>query len=186
MAGSAAGAAASGAAARRVAGERMNRSARHLLTGRWSLRLTFPPATLATIEAAIRAAERDHSGEIRFAIETSLHVRSLMAGQTARDRAVDAFARLRVWDTAARNGVLIYLLLADRDIEIVADHGFDGRVNEAEWQEVCRCMENEFRAGQFEAGALAGVRRVSQLIARYFPPRTDDRNELPDTPVVFD
>ena len=96
------------------------------------------------------------------------------------------FAKLGVWDTEYNNGVLIYLLLADRDIEIVADRGFEGQVAEAEWQEVCRCMENEFRAGQFEAGALAGVRRVSQLVARHFPPRADDRNELPDRPVVFD
>lgn len=164
----------------------MHRAARHLLTTRWSLRGSFPPATLAAIEAAIRAAEREHSGEIRFAIETCLHLRHLWAGEDARRRAHEVFARLRVWDTAQRNGVLIYLLLADRDIEIVADRGFAGRVSAEEWQEVARCIENEFRAGHFEAGALAGIRRASVLIGRHFPPRAGDRNELPNAPVVLD
>ena len=151
-----------------------------------SVRRLFPPATLEAIEASIRAAERLHSGEIRVAIETCLDARQLWAGTSARDRARDVFARLRVWDTALNSGVLIYLLLADHDIEIVADRGFEGRVSDEEWQEVCRCIESEFRAGQYEAGVLAGVRRVSALIARHFPPGPDDRNELPDRPVFVD
>jgi uncharacterized membrane protein len=164
----------------------MNRILRHLLVTRRSLRRTFPPSALAAIEAAIRAAERDHSGEIRFAVETGLRLRALLAGVDARTRALEAFARLRVWDTVQNNGVLIYVLLADRDIEIVADRGFDSIVSEAEWAEVSRCMEIEFRAGQFEAGALAGVRRASAIIAAHFPHRPDDRNELPNEPVLLD
>lgn len=96
------------------------------------------------------------------------------------------FTQLRVWDTGRNNGVLIYLLLADRDIEIVADRGFDGRVPAAEWGEICHAMEQEFRAGRFEAGALAGVGLVSGVMARHFPPQDSDRNELPDAPVLFD
>ena len=178
--------AASGAVAPRGAGNAMPRLLTHLMTTRWSLRRRFPPGTLAAIEAAIREAERQHSGEIRFAIETCLDFRRLWRGRDAAWRALDLFSRLRVWDTQQNNGVLIYLLLADRHIEIVPDRGFAGLVADAEWQVVCRCMETEFRAGHFETGALAGIRRVSVLIGRHFPPSAADRNELPNAPVVLD
>jgi uncharacterized membrane protein len=163
----------------------MNRILRHLLTTRWSLRRAFPASSFIAIEAAIRAAEREHSGEIRFAVEACLDLWHLASRREARHRALDLFSTLRVWDTRQNNGVLIYLLLADRDIQIVADRGFGGQVTPAEWEAVCRVMEAEFRAGQFEAGALAGIRRVSALIARHFPPAPNDRNELPDVPVVI-
>lgn len=146
----------------------------------------FPPTALAAIEAAVHAGESGHSAEIRFAIETALDFRQLWSGTSVRERAIEVFTQLRVWDTARNNGVLIYLLLADRDIEIVADRGFDGRVGAAEWQQVCRSMENEFRAGRFEAGALAGVRQVSMIMARHFPLQDGDRNELANIPVLFD
>lgn len=163
----------------------MRRTLAHLLTTRYSLRRRFPPATLAAIEAAIAAAEREHAGEIRFAIETCLDLRRLWGRWAARTRAGEVFAQLRVWDTAGRNGVLIYLLLADRDIEIVADRGYADRVTPAEWQAVCAAMEAEFRAGRFEAGAVAGVRAVAALAARHFPPLPGDRNELPDPPELI-
>jgi uncharacterized membrane protein len=163
----------------------MNRVLRHLLTTRWSLRRAFPAPALAAIEAAIRAGEQEHSGEIRFAVENSLDLRDLGSGRVARQRALHLFATLHVWDTAHNNGVLIYLLLADRDIEIVADHGFDGKVTPAEWESVCRCMEVELRAGHFETAALAGIRRASEIITRHFPRIPGDRNELPDEPVVI-
>lgn len=164
----------------------MKRILRHLLTPRARLRRQFPPAALTAIEHAIRAAEREHGGEIRFAVETCLDLRQLLAGVTARERALAAFSRLAVWNTGRNNGVLIYLLLADRDIEIVADRGFDGLVSGEEWASACRCMEVEFRAGQFEAGALAGIRRVSTLVARHFPRSPGDTDELPDAPVLLD
>jgi uncharacterized membrane protein len=152
---------------------------------RWWLRRCFPATTLNAIEAAIRAAESRHSGEIRFAIESALDLRQLRAGIDARRRAQDVFGWLRVWDTAEDNGVLIYLLLAEHDIEIVADRGFNGWVSAEEWEGVCRAMEAELRAGRYEAGALAGIERVSDLVARHFPPGDRDRNELPDAPVVI-
>jgi uncharacterized membrane protein len=163
----------------------MKRWFRHLLTTGWRLRRCFPPATLDAIRGAIAEGERVHGGEVRFAIEGCLGLRWLMAGHTARARALEVFNELRVWDTEANNGVLIYLLLADRDIEIVADRGFSGRVSAAEWEAVCRAMEAHFQARRFEAGAVEGIRRVSELIARHYPPRRHDVNELPDTPVVL-
>ncbi len=157
----------------------------HLLMPRWWLRRRFPPATLAAITAAIRAAEREHAGEIRFAIETCLDFTWMRDPQAGRRRALELFGQLGVWDTAQNNGVLIYVLLAGHDIHIVADRGFADSVTAGEWAIVCRLMEAEFRAGHFEAGALAGIAAVSVLIGRHFPPRADDRNELPDQPVVI-
>lgn len=169
----------------RDAGERVHRALRHLLTTRWALARHFPRTTLEAIERAIRQSESRHGGELRFAIETCLDLRRLREGVSARQRAEEAFAALRVWDTEANNGVLIYLLLADHDIEIVADRGYHGRVGADEWTAVCEAMEREFRAGRFEAGALAGIAATTELMARHFPPTERDRNELPDAPVLL-
>ena len=163
----------------------MRRYLKHLTTMPWRLQRCFPRVTLEAITAAIHAAETRHSGEIRFAIESRLGFAHLRAGVDARSRSHEVFAHRRVWDTHANNGVLIYLLLAERDIEIVADRGFSGKVSDGEWAEVCRSMESDFGAGRFEAGAIAGIERVSELIARHFPPTRDDRNELPDAPVII-
>jgi uncharacterized membrane protein len=163
----------------------MPRFLRHLLTTRWQLQRCFPRETLAAIEAAVRAAETRHSGELRFVIESRFNLARLRAGLDARMRAHELFSLLRVWDTQANNGVLVYLLLAEHDIEIVADRGFTGLVLDAEWEAVCHEMEAHFRAGRFEEGARAAIERVSELIARHFPPVPGDRNELPDAPVVM-
>ena len=163
----------------------IKRIAKHLVAHRWRERLIFTPKVLARIEAAIKAGEATHSGQIRFVVEGALDGRPLFHNQPARERALDIFSQLRIWDTAHNNGVLIYLLLAEHDIEIVADRGFEGNVSEAEWSEVCRVMEADLGAGRFEAGVLAGIQHVSELIARHFPPRADDRNELPDAPVII-
>ena len=144
----------------------------------------FPADSLQRIAQAVAEGERDHRGEICFAVEPALPVRRVVAQTTARERALEAFAQLRVWDTEANNGVLIYLLLADHRIEIVADRGLDGRVSEAEWRGICALVEDRLRAGEAEAAAMAGVRAVSALLARHFP-RFDgdvDVNELPDAP----
>ena len=163
----------------------MHRVLRHLFTTRWQLDRCFPRSTLAAIEAAVRAAETRHSGELRFAIESRFDLARLRAGLDARTRAHELFALQRVWDTHANNGVLIYLLLAERDIEIVADRGFTGKVSDTEWEAICHEMEAQFRAGHFEEGARVAIERVSDLIARHFPPVPGDRNELPDAPVVI-
>jgi uncharacterized membrane protein len=151
--------------------------------------MLFPAATLDAIEQAVARAERTHAGEIRFAIETSLAPLHVLNELTPRDRALDVFSRLRVWDTEHNNGVLIYVQLADRDVEIVADRGFLGRVNPSEWEGVCRLMEAHFRAGRFQAGAIAGVDAVGTLLARHYPPQAGQagvkHNQLPDRPTLL-
>ncbi len=158
---------------------------RHLSqTGR-GLKSAFAPEVLATIEDAIRQSETSHSGEIRFAIEGALHPVPVWRGLTAAGRAQRVFAELDVWDTAQNNGVLIYVLMADHAVEIVADRGFAGRVDGAEWAAACRAMEREFLHGRYREGSVAGIEAVSSLIARHFPATANNPNELADRPVVL-
>jgi uncharacterized membrane protein len=147
----------------------------------------FPADVLQRIAAAVADGESRHRGEICFAVEAALPARTVLAGHAARDRAREAFAQLRVWDTVANNGVLLYLLLADHRIEIVADRGLDALVSAEQWRGVCQLMEERLRAGEAEAAVLQGVAAVSDLLAEHFPrgPGAADANELPDLPHVF-
>lgn len=159
---------------------------RHACTGHWLLRRDFPQATLDAITRAVKDCEQSHPGEIRFVIEAALHPAAAWAGIAPRQRAVEVFAQQRVWDTEHNNGVLIYLLLADRAVEIVADrYVARGRVPQAEWDAACREIEKHFREGRFEAGAVAGVRAVAAILARYPPGPKDVGNEMPDAPLLL-
>jgi uncharacterized membrane protein len=163
----------------------IRRIGRHLVEHRWRARRLFPLKTLAAIEQAIRAGEATHSGQIRFVVEGALDGRPLFRDQPARARALDVFSILRIWDTSHNNGVLIYLLLADRDVEIVADRGINAKVGQAGWEKICADMERDFKAGRFESGVIRGIAEVSQQLAKYFPADGAGRNELPDAPVVI-
>lgn len=158
------------------------RMLRHLFAGEASRR--FPPASLERITAAVAAGEQRHRGEVCFAVEPALPWWRALRDLPARVRAGEVFARLGVWDTAANNGVLVYLLLADHDIEIVADRGLEGRVDAAAWREVCTCIEAGMRAGDAEAAVIAGIGAIADLLAVHFPrmPGEADDNELPDRP----
>src|SRR3981189_341749 len=138
----------------------IGRIGRHLLEHRWRARRIFPPRALGAIEQAIKAGEATHSGQIRFVVEGALDGAPLFRDQPARERALDIFSQLRIWDTAHNNGVLIYLLLADRQVEIVADRGIDAKVGGARWAQVCAAMETEFRAGNFKSGVIKGIEAV--------------------------
>jgi len=158
---------------------------RHLLEHRWRERRIFTPKVLARIEQAIKAGEATHSGQIRFVVEGALDGAPLFRNQAARERALDIFSQLRIWDTEHNNGVLIYLLLADRDIEIVADRGINGKVGTEGWEKICTVLEREFRAGLFEHGVIKGIQEVSRVLAQHFPKEPGGKNELPDAPVVI-
>ncbi|MDA1107788.1 MAG: TPM domain-containing protein [Proteobacteria bacterium] len=163
----------------------ISRWLKHLCSGHWQVRRSFPVAALQAIEAAIRAAEAAHHGQIRFAVEAGLDIGPLFENKTARERAIEIFSRLRVWDTEHNNGVLIYLLLADHDVEIIADRGVDARVGREGWEHICRAMEAEFRAGRFEAGVLTGISAVSAHLREHYPRQGVGANELPDQPVLL-
>jgi uncharacterized membrane protein len=162
-----------------------SRFLRHLFISRSVTRRYFGPGVLADIEAAIRTVEAEHAGEIRFVVETALDLAELVQDVSTRRRAMQVFGQLGVWDTAENNGVLIYLLLADRVVEIVADRGIASRVPQSEWDGVCREMERHFRERRFAQGSVAGIVAVGRLLGRHFPRRRPDANELPDQPVLL-
>jgi uncharacterized membrane protein len=163
----------------------IGRIGRHLVEHRWRARRVFPAKVLARIEQAITASETTHSGQIRFVVEGALDGAPLFRNQPARERALDLFSQLRIWDTVHNNGVLIYLLLADRKVEITADRGIDAKVGSAGWMKICADMETDFKAGNFEGGVIKGIEAVSRQLAAHFPAHGVGRNELPDAPVVI-
>ena len=163
----------------------IKRIVKHLLVTDGHVSKAFPPSSMSKIEQAIKGSEAAHVGEIRFAVEGGLDGTPLFKGQSARDRAIELFSQLRVWDTQDNTGVLIYLLLADRAVEIVADRGINAKVDAQAWSTVCRQMEAAFRQSNFESGVVAGVQAVTQHLAQHFPAGGHNRNELPDKPVVL-
>ena len=185
VAAGAAAAAASAAAARRDDGELS--APNRCVISRCPAGACAAPSTRATLQAieqAITDTERAHGGEIRFAVEASREPARLDARRhSAATAQWQAFAQLGVWDTEANNGVLIYVSWADRDVEIVADRGFNGRVTDQEWAEVCRRMEQSFARGAPRQAVVEGIQAVGALIARHFP--TADRDELPNRPVML-
>jgi uncharacterized membrane protein len=163
----------------------LQRLFRHLLSPPWRVRQVFPSRAMRAIEAAIQESELRHEGEIRFAVEAALDPAALLRNESAQQRAIDAFSHLRIWDTERNNGVLIYLLLADHDVEIVADRGIHAHAGADEWERICRTMEQAFRAGRFEQGVIAGIQAVSEHLAKHYPRRGHKPNELPNAPVVL-
>ncbi len=162
-----------------------HRVLRHVVTDHLSVRRVFPRSALTRIEQAIAAGERTHRGQVCFAIEGALPPLRVLHRITPRERALEVFGLLHVWDTEENAGVLIYLLLADRDVEIVADRGIDRRVAPGAWQGICARMEAAFRESRFVDGVLIGIGEISALLATHFPHTGNVPNELPDKPVVL-
>jgi len=158
----------------------------HLLAGPWQVRQCFPQTAMQHIQAEIAGSENLHLGELRFAVEAGLHWRALLGKITPRERAVEVFSQLRVWDTEHNTGVLIYLLLAERQVEIVADRGIHAKVGNQVWNDICRAMERHFRQDRFEQGVVEGVQAITTQLQCHFPANpTANPNELPDAPVVL-
>jgi uncharacterized membrane protein len=146
----------------------------------------FSPTTLDAIQHAIAESEHRHLGEICFAVEGGMPFGEVVAGRTPRERAEAAFARLNVWNTEHNTGVLVYILIADHAIEIVADRGIAAKVGEAEWRAICALMQRDFSAGEYEKGSLAGVAAITEVLVRHFPANGEpNRDELPDRPVLL-
>jgi len=156
---------------------------RHLLIPHWHARRPFTPAVLQRIEKAIQQSERSHRGEIRFALEAALPPSLLKI--TTRKRAEQVFGELGVWDTEENSGVLIYVQLVERAIEIVADRGIARLVPQAEWDALCRAMEKQFRDGNHLQGSLDAIAAITAILKRHFPARAANPNELPDAPAVL-
>ena len=161
---------------------RCARVLRHGRLGARDLRRALAPEALARLQAKVAASEGRHSGEIRISVEVGLPLSYLWRDLTARDRAVTLFGKLRVWDTEQNNGVLIYLLLAEHAIEIVADRGVARHVPREQWATLVDGMRDAFRAGHFEAGLAQAVEAIDALLRQHFAlqPGQSNPNELPD------
>jgi uncharacterized membrane protein len=163
----------------------LTRALKHLFTPGWVVRRAFSQDALDRITAAIGASEKRHRGEVRFAVEGALDFLAVVRGMTPRQRALEVFSLLRVWDTEENTGVLLYLQLVDHDIEIVADRGIARLIPQAEWEAICRRMEEAFRAGRYESGVIQGIAEVSDLLARHFPAGAKNVDELADKPTLL-
>lgn len=162
----------------------LRRLLRHLMTPQWWVLRAFDRAALDAVERAVAAAEQGHRGELRFVVEGSLSLGHLLRGTTPRERAVELFSDLRVWDTQHNTGILIYVQLADRGVEVLADRGIGARVPQPAWDDLCRTLERAFSVGDYRGGAVAAVARAGQLLAEQFPVAADNPDEMPDRPVV--
>lgn len=163
----------------------LKRIAKHVLMTPGALRRALPRDALHAIEKAIAESETRHAGQIRFAAEACLDVVPLLGGQSARERAIEVFSRLRVWDTEHNSGVLIYLLFADRAVEIVADRGIHAKAGQQELHRICREMETAFKQRDFAQGVIGGIETVTRHLSRHFPASANRRNELPDRPTLL-
>ena len=160
----------------------MLRFLKHAFSSGLKTRLLFPKKSLKRIKEAVANSENKHRGEIRVCIEKSLTPLQILQGVKGRDRAVEMFSELRVWDTEENNGVLIYLLIADRDIEILADRGIMRDAPANFWNEICGEIENNFRKKKFEEGILQAIDHIEKLLIEKYPKNGHDANELPDKP----
>lgn len=167
-------------------GNRLQRILKHRWMDEGDTRRAIPPDLAQRLAAHVAASEKRHTGEVRIYVEAGLPLSYLWRDATPRERAVAMFGKLGVWDTEQNNGVLIYLLLAEHAIEIVADRGVSRFVSPAQWQEVVQHMSAAFRAGRYEEGLRQAVDEVTALLVKHFPaaPGDANANELPDQPVL--
>ena len=163
----------------------ISRFFRHLVSNPWQVKRHFSAPALHNIEQAIVASEKKHAGELRFAVEAGLHPYEILSKKSPKKRAIELFARLNIWDTEHNNGVLIYLLLADRDVEIVADRGIHQHVGHHGWEAICHEMETMFRQSKFEAGVLHGIEKISGVLERHYPTMDKRKNEISNKPLIL-
>lgn len=161
------------------------RTLKHLVIPAWWAHQGFDAGCRAAIETAIKDSEGRHQGELRFVAEGPLPLHAVIQGQTTRQRAEDLFAQLRVWDTEGNSGVLIYVQLLDHRVEILADRGIARRVDPDQWQSICRGMESAYAQGQWQAGTLAALTTVTEILEKAYPATPDNPNELGDRPVMM-
>lgn len=163
----------------------MKRLLQHLLHLPLLAHRAFPPAARRQIAAAVTAGEARHRGEIRFVVEGRWPLRDVWAGKTPDQRAVEVFGISGAWDTSENTGVLIYALLCERHVQVLADRGINARVPPATWEALCGQLREDYAAGRFEAGSIRAVTTLSDILAEHFPANGKRTNEVPDEPIVL-
>jgi len=163
----------------------MHRLFRHLLHVPLLAHRAFPPAARESIRAAVAAGEARHRGEIRFVVEGSWPLGDVLAGKTPPQRALEVFGLSRVWDTEENTGVLIYALLCERHVQVLADRGINARVPPETWDALCQQLLKDYASGDFEGGTVKAINALSDILAEHFPATGKRENELPDEPLVL-
>ncbi|PJE02251.1 MAG: hypothetical protein CK427_08200 [Leptospira sp.] len=158
---------------------------RHFFYRFRTIHSSFSKESLERITQAITESEKEHDAELVFALESAISPLVALRGYSARERSIDVFSQLRVWDTEKNSGVLLYLLLADHDIEILVDRGINALTKPGDWEAICRAMEGNFREGKFEEGVKLGIFEITKILKKYFPKTTGDKNEIPNRPVIL-
>ena len=164
-----------------------SRMARHFMARRHGAHALFSEAAMTRLQDVIAAGEATHRGEVRLIVESALPLRKVRRGMSTRQRALDLFGTLRVWDTEENNGVLLYVNVADRRLEIIADRAASRRIGDPHWQTICGTAQQSFRTGAFEKGAADALEAIHRALATAFPADAGEarRNELSDVPVVL-
>jgi uncharacterized membrane protein len=165
--------------------KRISRAIKHGCTSSAAGRRAFPEATLKAIQAAIAEGETRHRAEVRMIVEPALGVQAVLQGVSARERARELFSDYRIWDTEENCGVLVYVNLADHQVEIVADRGIGRLVQPAEWQAVCDTLTSGLRRGAFRDSTIAALAQLNGLLHQKLPATGDRVNQLSDKPIVL-
>ena len=163
----------------------MSRLLTHLLHTPLATRRAFPAAVQEAIRETVAEGERTHRGEIRFVVEGDWPLGDVLAGKSVRARALEVFGMTRVWDTEENTGVLVYVLLCEHKVEILADRGINRALGPQVWYELCDAMTRAFAAGRFEQGSIDLIRQMHVLLATHFPSDGRNPNELPDLPIIL-
>lgn len=163
----------------------LKRLIRHVVLPHWWVRRTISPDLLRRVEMVVKASEATHRGELRVVLEANLPLPRVLQNQSVRSRAIELFSQLRVWDTADNCGVLIYLQLIDRRIEIVVDRGINATLGQPFWTSLCRRMEDAFKAGDYAGGLLFTLQAISDVLCVYFPVEEANPDELPNEPLLI-
>lgn len=168
-----------------ASGHKIGRVLRHARSSTTAARRAFPPETLKAITDAITAGEQTHRGEVRLVVEKALPVGAVWSDVSDRQRALALFADYGIWDTEDNCGVLIYVNLADRKVEIVADRGIDRKIEQNTWKSVCQTLTAGYARGEFHESTLAAIEQVNALLRQHFPSDGPRPNELPDRPLMI-
>lgn len=157
---------------------------RHWVHPRLRVKHHFPTLALRQLTEQVQLSEQQHNGQVKFVIESNLSTADICHAVTARQRAQYWFAHLGVWDTTQRNGILVYVLFADRCVEIIADRGINACVPVEKWQQICQHIIDAFQQGQYLPGLTQGLNELTVLLAQYFPRQPETLNELPDDVIL--
>lgn len=162
----------------------LHRIYRNLFSGPLEARRIFTETVMRDLESTIEQTEKRHSAQVKLVIDGGLSLPELVRGLPPREKALELFSQLKIWDTEANNGVLLYLSVADHAIEIISDRGICSRLSgSTPWREICDEMVAAFRRDEFKEGIALGIERITTILAEHFPPKEDQKNELSDAPL---